>query len=194
MFEKIYYNETNLDDEGNFTVDITNDDTVNKKKFLAGEEYLVSVVLIKAVRSNDLTKYSNFDKIKMLSEKINDSKKNLKRFAWFNHTVSSDGKPKVLWEENLRLVNQPETKIYGYFNTKKMKKDQITFEDYEGLFLNNFFRKLTSKTFEHVGLVKDCNFFWVLNNGKFKQSSDWIHYFFNTLSFTTDKYLDILSV
>ena len=81
MFEKICYNETNLDDEGNFTVDITNDDTVNKKKFLAGEEYLVSVVLIKAVRSNDLTKYSNFDKIKMLSEKINDSKKNLKRFA-----------------------------------------------------------------------------------------------------------------
>ena len=67
MFEKICYNETN--------------DTVNKKKFLAGEEYLVSVVLIKAVRSNDLTKYSNFDKIKMLSEKINDSKKNLKRFA-----------------------------------------------------------------------------------------------------------------
>ena len=62
MFEKIYYNETNLDDEGNFTVDITNDDAVNKKKFLAGEEYLVSVVLIKAVRSNDLTKYSNFDK------------------------------------------------------------------------------------------------------------------------------------
>ena len=51
-------------------------------------------------------------------------------------TVSSDGKPKVLWEENLRLVNQPETKIYRYFNTKKMKKDQITFEDYEGLFLN----------------------------------------------------------
>ena len=81
MFEKIYYNETNLDDEGNFTVDITNDNAVNKKKFLAGEEYLVSVVLIKAVRSNDLTKYSNFDKIKMLSEKINDSKKNLKRFA-----------------------------------------------------------------------------------------------------------------
>ena len=81
MFEKICYNETNLDDEGNFTVDITNDDAVNKKKFLAGEEYLVSVVLIKAVRSNDLTKYSNFDKIKMLSEKINDSKKNLKRFA-----------------------------------------------------------------------------------------------------------------
>ena len=85
MFEKIYYNETNLDDEGNFTVDITNDDAVNKKKFLAGEEYLVSVVLIKAVRSNDLTKYSNFDKIKMLSEKINDSNKNLKRFDWFNH-------------------------------------------------------------------------------------------------------------
>ena len=50
-------------------------------------------------------------------------------------TVSSDGEPKVLWEENLRLVNQPETKIYEYFNTKKMKKDQITFEDYEGLFL-----------------------------------------------------------
>ena len=81
MFEKIYYNETNLDDEGNFTVDITNDDAVNKKKFLAGEEYLVSVVLIKAVRSNDLTKYINFDKIKMLSEKINDSKKKFKKIC-----------------------------------------------------------------------------------------------------------------
>ena len=83
------------------------------------------------------------------------------------------------------------------FWTKKLKLSRDSFEpsiypheEKE----NNFFRKLTSKTFEHVGLVKDCNFFWVLNNGKFKQSSDWIHYFFNTLSFTTDKYLDILSV
>ena len=43
--------------------------------------------------------------------------------------ISLDGKPKVPWKEKLRLVNQPETKIYKYFNTKKLKKDQITFED-----------------------------------------------------------------
>ena len=32
MLEQIYYKEINLDDEGNFTVDITKDDTVGKKK------------------------------------------------------------------------------------------------------------------------------------------------------------------
>ena len=38
----------------------------------------------------------------------------------------------------------------------------------------------------------DYNLFWVLSNGKVKQSGDRIHYFFNTLSFTTNTYPETL--
>ena len=50
-----------------------------------------------------------------------------------------------------------------------------------------------SKIFEHLGYIKDYNFWGVLNNGKVKQSSDWIHYFFNTESFRINTYLETLS-
>ena len=39
-------------------------------------------------------------------------------------------------------------------------------------------------------MIKDYNFFWVLNNRKVKWSSDWISYFFKMLSFRTDTYLE----
>ena len=42
------------------------------------------------------------------------------------------------YNENLKLLNQPETKTYEYFNTETKKKDKRfkTFKDYEELFLN----------------------------------------------------------
>ena len=66
MLEQIYYKEINLDDEGNFTMDITKDNAVDKKKFLADEEYLVSGVLIKPVRNTGKTKWDDFAKIESL--------------------------------------------------------------------------------------------------------------------------------
>ena len=33
MLEQLYYNEINLDDEGNFTMDITKDNVVDKESF-----------------------------------------------------------------------------------------------------------------------------------------------------------------
>ena len=33
MLEQLYYNEINLDDEGNFTMDITKDNVVDKVSF-----------------------------------------------------------------------------------------------------------------------------------------------------------------
>ena len=47
-----------------------------------------------------------------------------------------------------------------------------------------------SKSFEHLGYIKDYNFCWVLGNRKVKQSSDWVHYFFNTLSFGINTYFE----
>ena len=38
MPEEIYYNQINLDDEGNFEMDITKDNVVDKKKFLVDKE------------------------------------------------------------------------------------------------------------------------------------------------------------
>ena len=83
-------------------------------------------------------------------------------------TVSLDNEPKVPWEEKLRLVNQPETKIYEYFSTKKLKKDQITFEDYQGLFLSKKI-KLSSNNFElsiYLYKEKENSFFKTLTAKK----------------------------
>ena len=49
-------------------MDITKDNAADKKRGLAGEEYLVSVLLIKPIRNTDVTKWDDFDKIKFLSE------------------------------------------------------------------------------------------------------------------------------
>ena len=57
MPEEIYYNKINLDDEGNFEMDITKDNVVDKKSFwLTKNEYLVSGLSVKPVRNNDITK------------------------------------------------------------------------------------------------------------------------------------------
>ena len=42
MLEQIYYNQSNLDDEGKFITDIAKDNAVDEKKFLASIKYLVS--------------------------------------------------------------------------------------------------------------------------------------------------------
>ena len=99
MLEQIYYKEINLDDEGNFTLDITKDNAVDKKKFLADEEYLVSGILIKPVRNNGKTKWDDFAKIESLSEKINNAKRTKTNFFDLIVTVLTEGTPKVSFEE-----------------------------------------------------------------------------------------------
>ena len=50
-------------------MDVTKDNAVEKKTFLADEEYLASGLPIKAVRNNDEIKGNDFAKIEALSEK-----------------------------------------------------------------------------------------------------------------------------
>ena len=95
MLEQIYYREINLDNEGNFTID----NAVDKKKFLADEEYLVSGVLIKPVRNNGKTKWDDFAKIESLSEKINNARRTKTNLFDLIITVSMEGTP-VSFEEN----------------------------------------------------------------------------------------------
>ena len=100
MLEQIYYREINLDNEGNFTMDITKDNAVDKKKFLPDEEYLISGILIKPVRNNGKTKWDDFAKIESLSEKINNAKRTKTNLFDLIITVSMEGTPKVSFEEN----------------------------------------------------------------------------------------------
>ena len=89
---------------------------------MAGEEYLVNSLLMKPARNNDITKWDNFAKIEALSEKINNAKRTKNDLFDLTITVSMEGTPKVSLEENLKPVNQRETKVYKYFNTKKDEK------------------------------------------------------------------------
>ena len=127
--EQIYYKETNLQW-------ILQKITLLIKKLRAGQEYVVSGLSIKPLRNNDVTKWDDFAKIVALSEKINNAKPIKNGLFDLTMVVLMKGSPKESFEEKLKLLNQPETKIYKYFNTKKMKKYQIMFEDYEALFLN----------------------------------------------------------
>ena len=79
-------------------MDFAKDNAFDTKKFLAGKEYLVSGLSRKAVSNNDATKWDNFDKIKPLSEKINDSKK--KHLFDLTMTVSLEMNQKCLRKKN----------------------------------------------------------------------------------------------
>ena len=101
-------------------MDIAKDNDDDKKKsFWLVKNILLMAFWIKPLRNNDVTKWDNFDKIKTLSEKTNDLKQDLLDLT---RTVSLDGKQRAYWEEKLRLVNQPETKVYEYFSNNKNEK------------------------------------------------------------------------
>ena len=72
MLEEICCKEIDLDDEGNFTMDIAKDGAIDKKT--ASEEYLASGRFIKPVTNNDVTKWDAYPKIQNLSKKISWSK------------------------------------------------------------------------------------------------------------------------
>ena len=91
MLEQIYCTEINLDDDGNFTVDITKDNAVDRKKLLAGEEYLLRSLSIKPVRSNEITKWDKFSKIEAVLEKINNAKRTKSNSFDSTITVSMEG-------------------------------------------------------------------------------------------------------
>ena len=69
MLEEICCKEIDLDDEGNFTMDIAKDGAIDKKTLPASEEYLASGRFIKPVTNNDVTKWDAYPKIQNLSKK-----------------------------------------------------------------------------------------------------------------------------
>ena len=120
MPEEIYYNKINLDDEGNFEMDITKDNVVDKKSFwLTKNEYLVSDLSVKPVRNNDITKWDDFDNSLWDNKWLKKIKKELFDLT---QTVSLDDEPKVPWEENLRLVKSTRKENVRILQHKKVEK------------------------------------------------------------------------
>ena len=79
MLEQICCKEIDLEDEGNFTMNIAKDGAIDKKTLPASEEYLASGRLIKPVTNNYVTKWDAYPKIQNLSKKINRSKTKQKK-------------------------------------------------------------------------------------------------------------------
>ena len=120
MPEEIYYNKINLDDEGNFEMDITKDNVVDKNSFwLTKNEYLVSGLSVKPVRNNDITKWDDFDNSLWDNKWLKKIKKELFDLT---QTVSLDDEPKVPWEENLRLVKSTRKENVRILQHKKVEK------------------------------------------------------------------------
>ena len=65
----IYYNELSLDDENNFIINITESNEVDNNKFIAGEEYLLSMCRLKPKKEDYISKWVDCDIINDLWKK-----------------------------------------------------------------------------------------------------------------------------
>ena len=72
--EFIYKKEVTLDDENNFTIFIFEKNSVEKQNVFSSERYLPSSLELN-LKSEDITKWLNYETIKTLSDLINATKK-----------------------------------------------------------------------------------------------------------------------
>ena len=70
----IYYKNADLDEEKNFSIDLTANNEIDGMFFKNEEEYLISGLEIKN-QPVDLTKWNEFSTIKKISDRINKAKK-----------------------------------------------------------------------------------------------------------------------
>ena len=72
--EFIYQKEANLDNENNFTIAISEKNSIEKEEFISGEKYLLPS-LERRLKDKDITKWPDYEKINILSEMIDATKK-----------------------------------------------------------------------------------------------------------------------
>ena len=85
--EFIYQKELNLDEENNFTIEISEMNNVEKEKFIGGNEYLISSLDLK-LKDEDITKWPNYHKNEV-SKLIRETKKKKKKFVKFKPNKGS---------------------------------------------------------------------------------------------------------
>ena len=94
----------------------------------------------------------------------------------------------------MRLINDPEYKIYHYTNPSnnklrwKSEDFKMSIQSEEGK-EKQLTREIKIKFFfeENIDVLSSQNRFWTKHrDGNDRQSKDWIYYFFNTIKITAD--------
>ena len=121
----IYQTESNLDEENNFTIEISKNNNAEKEKFIGGDEYLLSSLDLK-LKDEDIAKWIDY-KIEALSNLINLKKK--KNLSNIELTMVVKLPNSISFENRiLKLMNEPEKVAYRYINTETEKIDSVTFQ------------------------------------------------------------------
>ena len=112
--EILYYKRLDLEADDSFTINISENNTVEGQKFIGGEEYLISGNELRP-KMADFTKCKGYDKIKAISDILNLVKRNNEGKFNLSFAVKLNN---IIGEKNhfLRLKEQPEKK-YKYINT-----------------------------------------------------------------------------
>ena len=114
----------NLDEKNNFLIEIS-EKQCGKDKFVVGGEYLLLSLDLK-LKDEDITKWTDYQKIEALSNLINViKKKNLSNidFVMVVKLLNS-----ISFENRiLKLMKEPEKVTYRYINTDTKNVDSITF-------------------------------------------------------------------
>ena len=118
--EFLYQNQSNLDKENNFTIEISEKKTnVEKEKFIGENEYLLSSLDLK-LKYEDITKWTDYKDIEALSNLINVTKKknllniDLRMLVKLPNSISFESRI-------LKLMNEPEKVTYRHINTDTKK-------------------------------------------------------------------------
>ena len=108
--EIIYYKRLNLDANNNFTMNISENNTVKGQILIGGEEYLISGIELRP-KTADFTKWKDYEKITVISDRIDLAKRNNEGKFNLSIVVKLNN---IIGEKNhfLRLKNkkQPEKK------------------------------------------------------------------------------------
>ena len=131
----IYQKESNLDKENNSTIEISEKNSVEKEKFIGGDEYLLSSLGIK-LKDEDITKWTDYQKFETLSNFINTTEKkylsNIDLTMVVKLPISISFGNKIL-----KLMNEPEKLTHRYINKETKIIDSIAFENFQKLFTEN---------------------------------------------------------
>ena len=114
-----YRKEVDLDEENNFTLDISKNNNVVGQHFKSGEEYVITNLEL-VPKEVDLTKWENFEKVKKISDRINKTKE--KKENNIKHGQILVSLPNFYdFKDDLLLTGPMPKKIYKYINFKTKK-------------------------------------------------------------------------
>ena len=130
----IYKNETNFDEDNNFTIDLTFNNEIQNMIFRERDVWLVSSLGLKVKKIEGSDEYKELKKVSDLISKIKADQKNnithvtihtkLLNFTSFDHG-------------NLICINLRNNKIYEYYNVEIKKMYIINFPDYKKWYKEN---------------------------------------------------------